>query len=640
MSRYTVSRLERVMANSHSETARIQRRLDRERRARREAERIAEDATRTLYKEQIKLTAISTVASSANESDSTVDTTLRALREFLTNTIWRHARALAIHGDGSAKTVATLPGETAPDREVSQWPLTEAGQRALERETSIHCEQIEGTGHEQGRDDSLVTCFCTIATEGRTFGLIEAYAGRPDDDFEFSRQILEGIAQELAYVYKRDRDRSIIEHMAYYDALTGLGNRALFHDRLDHAIRRARRQRERVGLLFLDVDDFKTINDRAGHAAGDRYLAGLAQRLEEVARESDTIARFSGDEFAVVLDAVPSAEATEDIALRLLAHMRAELSLDERVITPSVSIGLAVFPDDAEDAGRLLQCADSAMYRAKGSGGGGVAAFDPEIAVRRERERAAVERLRAAVEADELGPRYQPLIDLGTGRVVGAEALLRWQAVDATGPGEFVPQLERLGLMMSVGTRVVRAAIRDAARWRKRCGDALRTIAINVSPVQLSSDAFSQALEAALAEYDLPAGNVTLEITEGLYLERDESVLERLRALRDRGVQIALDDFGTGYSSLSYLQHLPVDVVKIDKSFILGLGTKAHYTNLVSAIINLAESLSVEVTAEGIESADIAAAVRRLGCHYGQGFHYGAAVAPDALESRLRPQGS
>jgi len=621
--------------NSQSDPERLQRRLERERRARREAERIAEDATRKLYKEQIKLAAISAVASSANESDSTVDTTLRGLREFVGNTGWRHARALAVDADGSVETVATLSNDAAIEVELSQRVVTDPARQALEHTTSIYCEQVNPDGNEQNHGNRWVSCFCTIAIGGRAFGIIEGYKEHVDEDFEFSRQILEGIAQELAYVYKREWDRAVIEHMAYYDALTGLGNRALFRDRLEHAIQRAQRQRHQVALLYLDVDDFKAINDRAGHATGDRYLAALAQRLKETARESDTIARLSGDEFAVVLDAVTSPDAAEDVALRILAQVRAQLQIDEMAWTPSVSIGAANFPSDADDAANLIQCADSAMYRAKGLGGARVATFDPEIAARREREREAAERLRMAVAADELRPRYQPLIDLASGRVLGAEALLRWDGPDATGPGDFIPRLEQLGLMVPVGTQVLRHAIRDAARWRQACRGALPTIAINISPAQLSSDAFIETFDAALSEHDLPAPHVTLEITEGLYLEGDESVLERLRALRSRGARIALDDFGTGFSSLSYLQNLPVDVLKIDKSFILGLGVKAHYTNLVSAIVSLADALSVAVTAEGIESAEIAAAVHRLGCDYAQGFYYAAAVDPDELEAWL-----
>lgn len=617
---------------------RLERRFARERTARSEAETIAEDATRRLYREQIKLEAILQVATRANESNDIEETTRQGLASLTEHTVWKCAHVFYRDPSDHLSVVAWVDHLTASDASRDT-PWTACGQDLLHRANCVRCEFFEEPAPAEDAPDNIYglphCCICSISVHGRCFGLIEAFSSSPDHDQELSREFFEGIAQTLGHVYKREHDRRMIEHMAYHDPLTGLGNRAQLFDHLHLAIRRARREQHKVAVLALDVDRFRDINNSAGTRAGDAFLVELAQRIQSAIRDTDTVARLGGDEFMIVFDGLDDSEDITALGQRLLHALAPEdLNTTGATPTPTQSAGVAIYPDDACDAESLTQCAEAAMLRAKAEGGDRLMAYDPALAQRNEQRRQLEQQVRAAAEQGAFAPYYQPLVELPSERVVGAEALLRWQMPDAPGPDVFVPILERLGLMHEVGTQVLRTALQNAAQWLNE-GRDLQRISVNVSPVQLQDDRILGTLDQILEETGLPADRVCLEITENVYLEGDEHIRTRMAALRVRGVAIALDDFGTGYSSLGYLQWLSLDTLKIDKSFVLGVADHKHHLNLVRSIIGIAEALELAVTAEGVETPEISRLIAALGCTYGQGYHYGRAMPADELWARL-----
>ncbi|WP_038051385.1 bifunctional diguanylate cyclase/phosphodiesterase [Thioalkalivibrio sp. ALJ1] len=617
---------------------RLERRFARERTARSEAETIAEDATRRLYREQIKLEGILQVATRANESNDIEETTRQGLASLTEHTVWKCAHIFYRDPSDRLSAVAWVDHLTGSDAS-REAPWTTCGQELLNQANGVRCEFFEeppfaadasASGHGLQH-----CCICSISVHGRCFGLIEAFSNVPDRDQALSREFFEGIAQTLGYVYKREHDRRMIEHMAYHDPLTGLGNRAQLFDHLDLAIRRARREQHKVAVMAINVDRFRDINDSAGTRAGDAFLVELAQRIQSSIRDIDTVARLGGDEFMIVFDGLGDSEDITTLGQRLLRNLTPEALNPKRATqTPTQSAGVAIYPDDARDAEGLAHCAETAMQRAKAEGGDRLVAYDPALAQRNEQRRQLEQQVRAAAEQGAFASYYQPLVELPSERVIGAEALLRWQMPDAPGPDVFIPILERLGLMHEVGTQVLRTALQHASQWLNE-GRDLQRISVNVSPVQLQDDRILGTLDQILAETGLPADRVCLEITENVYLEGDEHIRTRMAALRARGIAIALDDFGTGYSSLGYLQWLSLDTLKIDKSFVFGVADQKHHLNLVRSIIGIAEALELAVTAEGIETPEIARLIAALGCTYGQGYHYGRAMPGDELWARL-----
>jgi diguanylate cyclase (GGDEF)-like protein len=604
------------------------RRLERERQARQEAERIAEDATRRLYREQVKLETILEVTRLANASDSLEDTTTQGLQQLADHTVWRRAHALYRDPAGQLRRIANL-NLPARDDEVEPTP---AGRALLDSACGIES-QLGLASQHPNRPERC--CICSIYVHGHCYGLIEAFADTPDIDPDLSREVIEGIAQALGHVYKREHDRRVIEHMAYFDSLTGLGNRALFFDRLELALRRARRADQCVAVLALNIDRFRDINDMVGKQAGDQLLITLAQGLQDVIRETDTAARIGGDEFVVVFDGIDSSEDVEGLCQRVLKALHHHHSMHTaEEFHPRLSAGVAVFPGDAPDAEALTRCAETALQRSKTEGGARLTVFDPALAERSARRRELEQEVRAAVSNGELTPWFQPIVALPGGRIIGAEALLRWQRAGAPGPDQFVPILEELGLMLEVGDQVLHTAMQQAADWRA-AGHEFQRISVNVSPVQLKRDHFLTVLDQALANTGLPAECVCLEVTENVYLEGDSSIRDRIAAISERGVHIALDDFGTGYSALGYLQWLRLDTLKIDKSFVQPLGQDPYYSNLVRSIIGLAQALDLQVTAEGIEHPEAARMLASMDCTYGQGYYFGRAMPADALTPLL-----
>jgi diguanylate cyclase (GGDEF)-like protein/PAS domain S-box-containing protein len=430
---------------------------------------------------------------------------------------------------------------------------------------------------------------------------------------------------------------------AFHDELTGLANRALFKDRLEHALTRRSHTRRLVGLLYLDVDRFKNVNDSLGHTAGDALLRAIALRLRAVLRPEDTIARLGGDEFAILVEEVRLPDETLALAERVLAAFDAPFDLVGRQMMVRSSIGVVVASSGDRTADDLLRDADVAMYRAKVGGRGSYALFEPsmqaEVAARMELE----SDLRAAVEGELLAVAYQPIVSLTDGRIAAVEALARWHdpVRGDVPPLVFIPCAEDGGLIVALGRWILRKACRDVADLRRSNGAARDVrLSVNVSPRQLSDSGFVGDVLDALRESGLPTGALNLEVTESVVLDCGEEGIERLRILRAAGVAIALDDFGTGYSSLGNLRTLPIDQLKVDRSFVSEMMSDGVESAVVEAVVRLGAALGVSVVAEGIEKPEVAERLAQLGCPFGQGYLFGRPEPVSELsELFLRPPG-
>jgi len=433
--------------------------------------------------------------------------------------------------------------------------------------------------------------------------------------------------------------REQLAHAAVHDSLTGLPNRVLFTDRLELALRRARRDNHQVAVMFLDLDRFKLVNDSLGHDSGDRILQQVARRLAHALRGSDTLARFGGDEFTVLSEVEDKGQAY-DIAERLVEALQTPLLLDDTEFFVSASVGIALSESGTGQGADLLRAADVAMYRAKKLGSGRIEVY------RREEEGGTIRRLRIsnelhrALERDELELHYQPCVDLHTETMVGMEALVRWRhpTRGLLLPGEFVPLAEESGLIVQLGEWVLHEACRQTAVWNTRRNaagqeEARLNISVNVSARQFADPGFPRHVTSALVDSGLDPDKLWLEITESTLMGQNESTAELLRHLRSVGLHLEIDDFGTGYSSLSYLKRLPVETLKIDRSFVEELELNApNDLAIVRAIIALGDSLGLSVIAEGVERQAQVTQLRNLGCFLAQGYLFGVPLSARALD--------
>jgi diguanylate cyclase (GGDEF)-like protein/PAS domain S-box-containing protein len=453
---------------------------------------------------------------------------------------------------------------------------------------------------------------------------------------------LRGFAQDIT---DRKQDAEALFRMAHYDNLTDLPNRVLALDRLNHALKHAHRTGQSVSMLFLDLDHFKKINDTLGHSVGDRILQQAAERLVEHLREDDTVARIGGDEFLILLDDTADERRLVALANQLLRSSRDPFMLNGREMMLTLSIGIAVYPQDGETADELMRNADTAMYHAKGEGRNGFQFFTAAMNEDVSRQLEIEESLRTAIDRGELTLLYQPIVAVKDGRPVGAEALLRWThpRLGSISPEEFIPLAEHVGLIEVVGDFVMRNGFRQLARWHAAGYSDMR-LSINVSPRQFREESLAENLLVALDTFGLKPTSISIEITEGVLLSGAESVMRTLRTLRDYGVGIAMDDFGTGFSSLGYLRDYPFDVLKIDRRFVQGIETDKADQQLVVSAIRLGQALDMAVVAEGVETGAQDALLRREGCEFAQGFLYGHPMAADdfieALEFPVAASGT
>ena len=428
-----------------------------------------------------------------------------------------------------------------------------------------------------------------------------------------------------------------IEVLAQRDSLTGLPNRALARDRLALLLQQARRQGAMVAVMFLDLDNFKTINDSLGHAAGDELLCQVADKLRACVRESDTVARVSGDEFLILLGDLQDEEAIVAVVAKVTHLLGRAFAISGVEVLATASLGIAVAPRDGDSADLLLKNADTAMYQAKDAGRNTFCFFDASMNESVTEHLHIASGLRSALASGELQLHYQPQFDLHSGRILGAEALLRWHHPELgwIPPGKFIPIAERSGLINELGTWVLRQACHDAHAWRSDGLGDLR-VAVNVSPLQFRRDDIEREVAQALLASGLPAAALELELTESLLVADARNIGDVLQRLGAQGVQIAIDDFGTGYSNLGYLRRFSVHRLKIDQSFVRRMCVSAHDEGLVRAIIEMAHCLDLQTVAEGVEDSQTLERLHAYGCESAQGFHWSPALPRDAFVAYVR----
>ncbi len=428
-------------------------------------------------------------------------------------------------------------------------------------------------------------------------------------------------------IARRKRVEEQVKFITTHDSLTNLPNRILFEDRLNQLIIQAQRHNEKIALMFLDLDQFKMVNDSLGHNIGDILLNEVANRLESATRHEGTVARLGGDEFVVCVPIHKSNEDIKVITRRLSEFLREPFNINSVNLHITASIGVAVYPSDGMDANTLMSNADAAMYHAKQSGRAEIKFYTSSLNVLVQDNLNLSNLLRVAIRNRELFMEYQPQVDLNTGKIIGAEALMRWRQHDGTfiSPAEFIPVAEISGLIKELGEWGLRQSCAELKRWHDAGYDDLR-MSVNISVAQLHSTGFVDTVHSIIDELQLQPSRLELEITESLLMQRSETNLRILREISGLGIQLSVDDFGTGYSSLAYLQGFPVNALKIDISFVNYIGTE-HGNAIPSAIIAMAHSLRLNVVAEGIESRVQETFLKSQGCDFAQGFYYGRSMS-------------
>lgn len=432
---------------------------------------------------------------------------------------------------------------------------------------------------------------------------------------------------------------NLIWTQANYDHLTRLPNRRLFNDRMEREVKKAQRNGTSLGLLFIDLDRFKEVNDTQGHEIGDLLLVEAASRIRLCVRDYDTVARLGGDEFTVILSDLQAGNDIGRVAQDIINSLSQAFLLAHQEHFVSASIGIAVYPDDGLTISELIKHADQAMYLAKDAGRGCFRFFTRALQQSAEQRARLAGDLRRAVEAEQLEVFYQPIIELDTNRVAKAEALLRWThpTQGNISPAMFIPVAEDTGIIHELGEWVFRRVIQQARRWQRTLGEQFQ-VSMNMSPVQFNGNgAGARQWIELLSHNDLPGPNLIIEITEGLLMNTDPAILDVLLRFRDAGIGVAIDDFGTGYSSLAYLKKFHIDILKIDQSFTRNLSPDSPDFALCEAIVVMAHRLGLKVVAEGVETEQQRDLLRQIGCDYAQGFLYARALPADQFEAFCLP---
>jgi diguanylate cyclase (GGDEF)-like protein len=509
-----------------------------------------------------------------------------------------------------------LDDPLAPERPIVA--STTAGGERSESELAIVATAAAQLGGAPSADGALAA---SVHINGARAGALVAVAptGAAFDDAQLG--MLDAFAEHASLALTDARTVEAMQE-AFHDSLTGLPNRALFLDRVHHALDVAARRETELCVLFIDLDRFKSVNDSIGHAAGDELLRAVAARLSQCTRAADTAARFGGDEFAVLLEDDGNGLQPEMVAGRIITAMRRPFSVEGKEIFIGATVGIAHAQGATLGPDELLRNADLAMYRAKKAGGNRAATYETAMHTALLARIELEADLRHALERGELALAYQPVVELETGRPVGVEALARWTHPlrGPIPPLTFIPVAEEIGLIGAIGRWVLREACRQLAAWRRLSPELV--LNVNLSAVQLRDDRLAVDVEQALLASGLPGSALTLEITESMLLSGDEETAVRLRRLKALGLSIAVDDFGTGYSSLSYLKQFPVDALKIDKSFVDTVARSAEDSALARTIVELGRGMRLETIAEGIENVEQLEQLRNLDCQLGQGYHF------------------
>ena len=569
----------------------------------------------------------------------------KAAEESLRNEKRRIEVTLSSIADGviSTDTRAAVTYLNPVAERLTGWTLEEAGGRPVQEVFAVY---DEATGQPalsrvelalSGRNVArLPTASQTLLRHraGVDFAIEDAAAPLLDEEGRIHGAVL--VFHDISEARKNAVQMA---YLATHDSLTGLPNRAFLGDRLAEALSLAQREGHRVALMFIDVDNFKTINDSLGHHVGDRLLVEIADRLRSAVRGSDTVSRQGGDEFVILLHQVADRLAPADVARKLLESLRGIQGIGNDEVRVSGSIGIALYPDDGEDADVLTRNADSAMYHAKALGRNNFQFFTKALNDSAAERLRLENSLRRAVEQNEFELHYQPKIALHDGRIIGAEVLVRWRhpTRGLVSPGHFIAAAEQSGLIKPIGSWVLREACTQTRAWQ-RAGIPPVPMAVNLSAMQLHGEGFLEEVTSVLQETDLPPHLLEFEVTESVSIHGEEKAVNWLETLKGMGVKLSIDDFGTGYSSLSYLKRLPIDSIKIDQSFIRDITTDPDDAAIITAIIRMAHSLRLNVIAEGVENADQLDFLRRQNCNQVQGHFFSRPVPADEFERLLREQ--
>ncbi|WP_460837629.1 sensor domain-containing protein [Noviherbaspirillum agri] len=454
---------------------------------------------------------------------------------------------------------------------------------------------------------------------------------RPDD-----LRLAELASHVAGIAIERKETEERIRHMAHHDALTGLPNRALLEENLNQVIAHAARHRELAAVLFIDLDNFKRINDSLGHHVGDLLLQGVTRRLHACLRQDDILARLGGDEFVIVLSSLHHSEEAALVAGKALKALEAPFEAEGHVLHAGGSIGISLYPDDGRNAAVLMRAADTAMYHAKENGRGNYQFFTHDLNVAIQHRLALENQLRRAVAHGDLKLHYQPQVDLQSRRIFSAEALLRWHHADRgmVPPEQFISIAEESGLILQIGEWVLREACAQLARWRENDHEDMH-VSVNLSARQIFQPGFAKLVERTLREFKVPARALDLEITETILMQPNGENMETLMRLSEMGIRLSVDDFGIGYSSLSYLKRFPIHALKIDRSFVSGIGRDQNDMAITSAIMGMAQGLHLSVVAEGVETAEQADFLKSIGCTCAQGFYFGKPVTSEDFSEML-----
>lgn len=447
-----------------------------------------------------------------------------------------------------------------------------------------------------------------------------------------------GVVVSFSDITRKKQSAEIIWKQANFDVLTQLPNRHMFQDRLSQEIKKTNRDNQPFALLFIDLDHFKEVNDTLGHHVGDKLLVEAAKRILDSVRETDTVARLGGDEFTIILSNLDDSSQVERIAQEIVTKLAQPFHLGDDVAYVTASLGITLYPEDAADLEQLLKHADQAMYAAKNQGKNRYSYFTPALQEAAQNRLRLINDMRAAISAGAFNVHYQPIIDLASGRICKAEALLRWShpSRGMIGPMNFIPLAEETGLIHEIGEFVFGDALTWSKRWSAICPEGFQ-VSVNCSPVEFRApeNRFLAQMLSRLKESGVEGKSIVMEITEGLMLENNEKVAQRLLGFRDAGIQVAIDDFGTGYSSLAYLKRFDIDYLKIDRAFVFNLETDANDRALTEAIIVMAHKLGLKVIAEGIETEGQFMFLLDAGCDLGQGYYFSKPVLPQELDRML-----
>ena len=582
---------------------------------------------------------LSWIGNSFNEMADSFNTMLKARREDEARLKATIDTAMDAVVQVNAKGIIT--GWNGQAEKIFGWTREEAIGQALHK-TIIPPQYREA--HKQGLNRFLASGegnilnsrveFLGLHRDGREFPIeLSITAINVAGEYEFN-----GFIRDIT---QQKESEEIIWNQANFDALTGLPNRHMFHDRLDQDIKKAHRANLKTALLFIDLDKFKEVNDTLGHSMGDILLKEAALRIGACVRETDTVARLGGDEFTVILAELDDTASIERVAENILQNLARPFHLENEIAYVSASIGITLHPVDASEAEDLLKNADQAMYAAKNGGRNRFSYFTPSMQQAAQTRLHLTNELRGALAAGQFRAYYQPIVNLATGRIIKAEALIRWQhpELGMVSPAQFIPLAEETGLIVEIGDWMFREAARQLKLWRASYSPGFQ-VSVNVSPVQLGNalDNSYQAWFGYLQELGLPGQAMTIEITEGLLLDAGIGVTDKLLEFRDAGIQAAIDDFGTGYSSLSYLKKFDIDYLKIDQSFVRDLETDQDDMALSEAIIVMAHKLGLKVIAEGVETETQRKLLTEAYCDYAQGYLFSKPVPAEAFEELLKSQ--